>query len=279
MYCDLHTHSNYSDGTCSPAELVSQARELGLAIALTDHNTAAGLPSFMEEAEKQGVEAIPGIVWIRILYAYPDRVSDRLLRKMAASEVILPYIDLPLQHCDDRILTAMNRRGSRADIEDTLARIRAALPEACIRTTFICGFPGETEAEFEALCAFTKAQRFDRMGCFAYSAEEGTPAADFPGQLPEEEKQRRADLLMLLQNEISYEAQQAMIGKTLLVLTEEYDEESRLYAGRSYRDAPEVDGRVFFQSEKEVAVGSFLPVLVTAADDYDLYGKAAGEVW
>ena len=222
----------------------------------------------------EGLEAIEGVAWIRILYAYPDRVSDRLLAKMAASEKILPYIDLPLQHCDDEILTAMNRRGTRADIEDTLARIRAALPGVTVRTTFICGFPGETEEQFEALCAFTKAQRFDRMGCFAYSAEEGTPAADFPNQLPEEEKQRRADLLMLLQNEISSELQQEMVGKTLTVLCEEYDEDSGFFAGRSYRDAPEVDGRVYFRSDAEVEVGSFARVLVTAADDYDLYGKA-----
>ena len=194
---------------------------------------------------------------------------------MANSEKILPYIDLPLQHANDTILSAMNRRGSRADIEAVLAKIRKTLPHACVRTTFICGFPGETPEQFEQLCDFVAQQRFERMGCFAYSAEEGTPAADFPNQVDEAEKQRRTELLMTLQNTISTQLNQEMVGKTLPVLVEEYDEELGRYAGRSYRDAPEVDGRVYFTSEQTHEEGCFVDVTVTAADDYDLYGKAA----
>ncbi len=225
----------------------------------------------------QELERVEGIAWIRILYAYPDRVSDRLLDCMAASKKVLPYIDLPLQHCDDRILTAMNRRGDRKEIEDVLRRVREKLPNACVRTTFICGFPGESEEQFESLCDFVKEQRFDRMGCFAYSAEEGTPAAEFPDQIPEEEKQRRVDLLMLCQNLISTEINQTWVGRRLTVLVEEYEEEADRFVGRSYRDAPEVDGRVYFESEAECEIGSFVEVMVTAADDYDLYGTVCIE--
>ncbi|MBQ6059558.1 MAG: 30S ribosomal protein S12 methylthiotransferase RimO [Clostridia bacterium] len=225
----------------------------------------------------QELERVEGIEWIRILYAYPDRVSDRLLDCMAASKKVLPYIDLPLQHCDDRILTAMNRRGDRKEIEDVLRRVREKLPNACVRTTFICGFPGESEEQFESLCDFVKAQRFDRMGCFAYSAEEGTPAAKFPNQIPEEEKQRRVDLLMLCQNLISTEINQTWVGRRLTVLVEEYEEEADRFVGRSYRDAPEVDGRVYFESAAECEIGSFVEVMVTAADDYDLYGTVCIE--
>lgn len=221
------------------------------------------------------LERVEGIAWIRILYAYPDRISDELLELMAKSEKILPYIDLPLQHANDTILSAMNRRGSRADIEAVLAKIRKTLPHACVRTTFICGFPGETPEQFEQLCDFVAQQRFERMGCFAYSAEEGTPAADFPNQVDEAEKQRRTELLMTLQNTISTQLNQEMVGKTLPVLVEEYDEELGRYAGRSYRDAPEVDGRVYFTSGQTHEEGCFVDVTVTAADDYDLYGKAA----
>lgn len=225
----------------------------------------------------QELERVEGIEWIRILYAYPDRVSDRLLDCMAASKKVLPYIDLPLQHCDDQILTAMNRRGDRKEIEDVLRRVREKLPNACVRTTFICGFPGESEEQFESLCDFVKAQRFDRMGCFAYSAEEGTPAAEFPNQIPEEEKQRRVDLLMLCQNLISTEINQTWVGRRLTVLVEEYEEEADRFVGRSYRDAPEVDGRVYFESAAECEIGSFVEVMVTAADDYDLYGTVCIE--
>ena len=223
----------------------------------------------------RALERVEGIAWIRILYAYPDRISDELLELMAKSEKILPYIDLPLQHANDAILSAMNRRGSRADIEAVLAKIRKTLPHACVRTTFICGFPGETAEQFEQLCDFVAQQRFERMGCFAYSAEEGTPAADFPNQIDEAEKQRRTELLMTLQNTISTQLNQEMMGKTLPVLVEEYDEELGRYAGRSYRDAPEVDGRVYFTSGQAHEEGCFVDVTVTAADDYDLYGKAA----
>ncbi|MBQ3391026.1 MAG: 30S ribosomal protein S12 methylthiotransferase RimO [Clostridia bacterium] len=225
----------------------------------------------------QELERVEGIEWIRILYAYPDRVSDRLLDCMAASKKVLPYIDLPLQHCDDQILTAMNRRSDRKEIEDVLRRVREKLPNACVRTTFICGFPGESEEQFESLCDFVKAQRFDRMGCFAYSAEEGTPAAEFPNQIPEEEKQRRVDLLMLCQNLISTEINQTWVGRRLTVLVEEYEEEADRFVGRSYRDAPEVDGRVYFESAAECEIGSFVEVMVTAADDYDLYGTVCIE--
>ncbi|NLT58948.1 MAG: 30S ribosomal protein S12 methylthiotransferase RimO [Clostridiales bacterium] len=220
----------------------------------------------------RALEDIPGLRWIRLLYAYPDRISDELLQHMAGSDKVLHYIDLPLQHAEDDILRAMNRKGDRAQIEDTLLRIRRALPDVCLRTTFICGFPGETEAHFEALCRFVRRHRFDRMGCFAYSAEEGTPAASFDRQVPEDIKQRRADSLMLQQSLISAERGAALVGRQLCVLVEEFDADYGGYAGRSYRDAPEIDGRVYFTSPIELEVGAFVPVDIQSSDDYDLFG-------
>lgn len=220
----------------------------------------------------RALERIEGIRWIRLLYAYPDRIDDTLLQHMASSKKLLHYIDLPLQHASDPILTAMNRRGSAAQLDRTIERIRAAVPDVCLRTTFICGFPGETDADFEALCNFVKRHRFDRVGHFAYSTEEGTPAASFPDQVDDEDKQRRCDMLMILQNTISTQINESFVGRRLQVLLEGFDEEMERFFGRSYRDAPEIDGRVYFTAPKDLAVGSYCTVLITEADDYDLYG-------
>jgi ribosomal protein S12 methylthiotransferase len=254
-------------------ELVAEAKELASAgvkelILVAQDTTRYGEDLYGEnkliELISQ-IEEIEGIAWIRLLYGYPDRMSDALLTYMAKSDKLLHYIDLPLQHASDNVLRRMNRRGSFSDIEETLARIRTTVPDICLRTTFITGFPGETEEDFDKLERFVKNTRFDRMGCFAYSAEEGTPAAGFADQVPEELKKQRADRLMRMQSVISEEKNKAFIGETLTVLVEEPG------CGRSHRDAPEIDGQVYFTGEAKV--GDMVRVKVERADAYDLYGS------
>ncbi len=214
------------------------------------------------------LEKIDGIKWIRMLYCYPDRMSDELIEHMARSEKLLNYIDLPLQHGSDSVLKRMNRRGTKAEIVEMLTKLRAAVPDVAIRTTFIVGFPGETQEEFEELCAFLQEMRFDRVGCFAYSAEEDTPAASFDGQHTEETKGLRTALLMGIQSGISNEKIKGHVGRTLDVLVEGEG------VGRSYLDAPEIDGLVYFDGMGEV--GSYVKVLVERTDEYDLFGKVIG---
>jgi len=218
------------------------------------------------------LEEVPGIVWIRTLYAYPDKITDELIALIAKSKKVVRAIDIPMQHSCDEILRAMNRRGDRAMLESTITRLREAMPDICIRTTFICGFPGETDAQFEELCSFMMQHRLDRVGCLAYSAEEGTPAALMSGQASESVKQSRVDALMLLQNRISSDINAQFIGRRLTILVEGFDEQQGCMVGRSYRDAPEIDGHVYFSTDRETSAGDFVEVEITDADDYDLYG-------
>ena len=223
------------------------------------------------------LNAIEGLRWIRVLYAYPERITDDFIRAMVRNRKVVPYLDLPIQHCNDRILAAMNRRGSRAELEDVIRRLRAAIPGLTLRTTLIAGFPGETEEEYAELCDFVCTVRFDRLGCFAYSPEENTPAAAMDGQLAEEVRQRRADHIMEIQAEISAAAMAAKVGQTLPCLCDGVDEETGMYLLRSMGDCPEIDGNVLTPADTPLVPGEFYRVTITDSDTYDLYGYAEPE--
>ena len=217
---------------------------------------------------------IDGLRWLRVLYCYPDSITDELLDTMAREEKIVKYIDLPLQHASGPILKAMNRRGDRQSLTALMNKIREKVPGVVLRTTLITGFPGETEEDFTELAEFVKDVKFQRLGCFAYSQEEGTPAAELPGQLDEEVKAHRAELIMDRQMEIMERQGMELIGKTLEVLVEGYDRYAECWFGRSWRDAPDVDGKIFFTTGgKRPRLGSFVQVMVEDCMDCDLTGR------
>ena len=217
---------------------------------------------------------IDGLRWLRVLYCYPDSITDELLDTMAREEKIVKYIDLPLQHASGPILKAMNRRGDRQSLTALMNKIRERVPGVVLRTTLITGFPGETEEDFTELAEFVKDVKFERLGCFAYSQEEGTPAAELPGQLDEEVKAHRAELIMDRQMEIMERQGMELIGKTLEVLVEGYDRYAECWFGRSWRDAPDVDGKIFFTTGgKRPRLGSFVQVMVEDCMDCDLTGR------
>lgn len=214
------------------------------------------------------------IPWLRILYCYPDKITDELIAELRDNDRVLKYIDLPLQHIADPVLKRMNRHGDSKMIRDVLAKLRREVPGIVIRTTFIVGFPGETEEDFEELCRFVEEQRFEHMGVFTYSPEEGTPAATMDGQIDEQTKQDRMDILMKLQMQINAKQNEEKIGKTIRVLTEDYDPVSEAHFGRSAADAPDIDGKVYFKSARRVAPGTMIDVKIREAVDYDLFGRA-----
>jgi len=216
---------------------------------------------------------IDGIEWIRMLYCYPDKITDELLETMARQPKILHYIDLPLQHADDNILKAMNRRGGSAYLRQTIGRIREAMPDAVIRTTFIVGFPGEGEEEFENLAEFVNEIEFDRLGCFEFSPQEGTPAFDMEDDVDGDTKLRRGEIIMQDQLEIVTLKNTERIGKIYKVLVEDYDRYSDSYKGRTYMDAPEIDGTVSFTTKNDYEPGDFADVVIIGINDYDLIGK------
>ncbi|MDR0569904.1 MAG: 30S ribosomal protein S12 methylthiotransferase RimO [Clostridiales Family XIII bacterium] len=220
---------------------------------------------------------IGGLRWIRLMYCYEDRVTEELVRVMRQEKKICRYIDMPIQHASDKILRAMGRRSTKAGITGAIARLREAMPDIRIRTTLICGFPGETGADFAELAEFVAATRFDRLGVFAYSKEEGTPAAAMGGQVRRDVKERRLDAVMNLQRRLSLELNEAMIGRELLVLVEEENEDGS-FCGRTEYDAPEIDNGVVFERgghQGEIRPGMFVKVKVTGAGDYDLFGVVA----
>lgn len=209
---------------------------------------------------------IDGIRWIRVLYCYPDKITDELLQVMAEEEKIVKYLDLPLQHCNGRVLKTMNRKGNKEELVELIAKIREKVPGIVLRTTFIAGFPTETEEEFAELENFAKEVGFERVGCFAYSQEENTPAAKLEPQIPEDVKERRAEIIMENQQEIMEEFCQKLDGKTIEVLVEGYDQYAECFFGRSAWDAPEVDGSVFFTvTGRKPAPGEFVKVKI---DDF-----------
>lgn len=216
---------------------------------------------------------IEGIHWIRILYCYPNRITDELLDVMATQDKILKYIDLPLQHCSASVLKQMYRNGSKESLTALIEKMRAKIPGLILRTTFICGFPGETEKDFNELAEFIKEIRFDRLGCFPYSQEEDTPAAEFPNQIDEAEKIRRADVLMEQQMHIMQEISDGYLGTTMEILVDGYDDSIGMYYGRSYADSPDVDGSVLFTAATPVEIGSFVWVKITECIGCDLTGE------
>jgi ribosomal protein S12 methylthiotransferase len=217
---------------------------------------------------------IEGLKWIRLLYCYPDYITDELIKTIAKEEKIVKYIDLPIQHVNARIVAAMNRHMAKPALTTLVEKLRAGIPGLTLRTTLIVGFPGETQDEFAELVEFVKTVKFERLGAFAYSQEEGTPAAELDGQLDDEEKQHRQDIVMTEQQTIADEYNQAMQGKTVEVLTEGFDRLADCYFGRSACDAPDIDGKIFFKSAKKLRPGGFVHVLINDIYDYDLFGDA-----
>ena len=211
--------------------------------------------------------------WVRLHYLYPDEVDESLIDVIASERKIVKYIDIPLQHINDGILKAMNRRSTKAEILALLARLRARLPGLVLRTSLICGLPGEGEAEFEELCAFLRTAGIERAGIFQFSPEEGTPAAAMEGQVDPAVAERRVELLVDLQSRVMDAWNERRLGETLEVLCEGFDPEMGCYAGRCYADSPDVDGKVFFTAGGLVDAGSFVPVRITGASDGDLTGE------
>lgn len=214
---------------------------------------------------------IDGLHWIRIHYLYPDEIDDSLIDVLANEEKIVKYLDIPIQHCNDAILKRMNRRGNRSFLEHLFAKLRSRIPGLVLRTSLITGLPGEGPDGFQELCEFLKRQRLERVGAFAFSPEEGTPAAamDYP---PGEVAQSRAEIVAELQSRIMDEYNASLVGKTLEILCDGYDAEEARYFGRSYADSPEIDGRVWFTSEETVPTGTFQPVIIDGAQDGELIG-------
>lgn len=234
-----------------------------------------GRPMLKELLE--ALENVDGVELIRLLYMYPDEISDELIETMARSVKIAHYIDLPLQHISDRLLKKMNRRGSSGQIREVIAKLKAAMPDAILRSSFIVGFPGETEADFEELMAFVDEFRFDRVGVFQYSPEEGTRAASMQDQIPDDVKQERYDRLYTLAQRISLERGRKRVGTVVPVITEDVSEDGIFYIGRSYAEAPDSDGKIYFTSEEPLAQGDIAKVEILIAEEYDLTGRAVGE--
>ena len=216
---------------------------------------------------------ITGIRWIRILYCYPEEITDELIQVMKEEPKICHYLDLPIQHANDTILGRMGRRTSKQELKDIIGKLRSEIPDICLRTTLITGFPGETEEQHEELMGFVDEMEFDRLGVFTYSPEEDTPAAEMPDQIDEEVKLDRQADLMELQQEIAFDNAQGMIGREVLVMIEGKVADENAYAGRTYRDAPNVDGLIFINTDEELLSGDFARVKVTGAIDYDLIGE------
>ncbi|MFA7255590.1 MAG: 30S ribosomal protein S12 methylthiotransferase RimO [Candidatus Omnitrophota bacterium] len=234
-----------------------------------DYAGKALLPQLLE-----ALGAVRDIKWIRLLYTYPSTLTEEMIRAMAASKKICRYIDLPLQHISDKILTSMRRGHTRKQAVELIEKLRATIPEVVIRTSFIVGFPGETDEDFEELLAFMREMKFERLGIFKYSQEEGSAAAEFPDQVPEKIKEERFHRAMQLQQEIAREVNRRYLGRELRVLVETRDEKDPgLWVGRSAMDAPEVDGSVLIRTKKEITAGKFYTVKITDTQDYDLVGQ------
>ena len=227
------------------------------------------LPKLLDELNK-----IEGFHWIRLLYQYPDAISDEILDAMKRNEKVLPYFDIPIQHANNRLLKLMNRKGTKEDILRVVNKIRDVFPKAILRTTIIVGFPSETEEEFQELLDFVDEIKFDRLGAFTYSPEEDTVAYSMPDTIEKEVKEDRYHRLMLLQSHISYERMQTWLGEVIEVCVESRDPKSLIYHGRSLHSAPDdVDGEVLFTSNKLLKKGSFVQVKVNRVEEYDLFGE------
>ncbi len=213
------------------------------------------------------------IRWIRLLYCYPDKITDELIAELRDNPRLVKYIDIPIQHISDNVLGRMNRHGGSELIKSTVARLRREVPGIILRTTAMVGFPGETDEDFAELCEFVKEAKFERFGAFTYSPEEGTEAADFPDAVDAQTAQDRYDILMQTQLTVTEEINARCIGRTLEVMTDGFDSVAQIYYGRSYMDAPDVDGKVYFKSKKKTAPGQTVLVKINEALDYDLVGE------
>ena len=230
------------------------------------------LPKLLHELCK-----IPGIQWIRIQYCYPEEITQELIETIREEEKVCNYLDIPIQHASDRILKRMGRRTNQKQLREMIASLRSQIPDIALRTTLISGFPGETEEDQEEVMRFVDEMEFERLGVFAYSQEEDTPAAEFPDQVPQELKEARRDEIMELQQEISYEKSQSMIGKVLEVMIEGKVADENAYVGRTYMDAPGVDGLIFINTDLDLMSGDFVRAKVTGALEYDLIGEICDE--
>jgi len=216
---------------------------------------------------------IDGLYWIRVLYCYPEEIDDELIEVMASEKKICHYLDIPIQSGADAVLKRMGRRTNQQDIRDLIEKLREKMPDICLRTTLITGFPGETQEDFEETYRFVNEMEFDRLGVFTYSQEEDTPAAIMENQIPEEISSTRRDELMELQQAIAFEKAEDMIGKVLYVMIEGKVAEEDTYVARTYKDAPNVDGYLFLNTTANLMTGDFVQVIVTDSNEYDLIGE------
>lgn len=234
-----------------------------------------GEPKLPELLEK--LSEIEGIKWIRTLYCYPERITDKLLETIVDNGKLIKYLDIPIQHCNSEILSRMNRWGDKERLSQLMAHIRKKVPDIVLRTTLITGFPGETEEQFSELAEFVQEQKFERLGCFAYSQEEGTKAAEMENQLSEEVKNHRADIIMEQQMLISAANNEKLMGKRLTAVVEGFDKFAECYFGRTEKDAPDIDGKVFFTSENPLEIGDYVEIEISDTLDYDLMGEVVSQ--
>lgn len=216
---------------------------------------------------------IDGLKWIRVLYCYPERITDELLDAIADEEKIVKYLDIPIQHCNEEVLKRMNRHGSYDELKSLIEKIRRKIPDIVLRTTLITGFPGETEEQFTELSEFVQEMQFDRLGCFPYSQEEGTKASEFEGQLDDDVKFHRAEMIMQQQMLISAKNNKSLLGKQLEAVVEGFDQYGECYFGRTKADAPDIDGKIFFMSERHLNIGDYVRIEIVDTLDYDLIGE------
>ena len=261
-------------------DLLEEARKLAEGgvkelILIAQETTVYGMDCYGRKALPELLTKlceIEGIEWIRILYCYPEEITDELIAVMKKEKKICHYLDIPIQHSEDTILKRMGRRTNRAELVSLVEKLRKEIPDIVLRTTLITGFPGETEEEFKNMVDFVDSMEFDRLGVFPYSAEEGTKAAEMDGQITEEVKESRRDEIMALQQEISADKAASRIDDEMSVLIEGYLYEDDIYIGRTYMDAPKVDGNVFVRAEEELISGDIVPVLISGSNEYDLMG-------
>lgn len=262
-------------------ELEKEARELAAEgvkelILVAQETTVYGIDLYKKKMLPELLHrlcAIPGIVWIRLLYCYPEEITPELVQVMKEEKKICHYLDLPIQHASDAILKKMGRRTSKQQLIDTITKLRKEIPDIALRTTLITGFPGETQEQHEEVMEFVDEMEFERLGVFTYSPEEDTPAATMPDQIDEEVKEDRQADIMELQQEIVFDQAEDMIGKEVLVMIEGKVADENAYVGRTYRDAPNVDGLIFVNTDEELMTGDFAKVKVTGAAEYDLIGE------
>lgn len=274
-----HYRSVPMDALLAEAEKLAEqgVKEL---ILVAQETTVYGQDLYGKKALSEllkGLCRINGIKWIRLMYCYPEEIDEELIRTMKEENKICHYLDLPIQHADDRILQKMGRRTNQNGLRTTIEKLRSEIPDICLRTTLITGFPGETVEMFEALAAFVDEMGFDRLGVFTYSAEEDTSAAEMPDQIAEEEKEFRRNEIMLLQQEIAFEKAEAMVGRVLPAMVEGRLPEEGVIVARTYMDAPGIDGNVFIETDRDFYSGTIIDVRITGSNEYDLIGELADE--